>query len=57
MIVFKHESVLGNAPAHKLFEAVGISRTNEGPARKYTDYEVNVDNEAIPENVICTRMI
>jgi len=53
LIVFKHESELGNAPAHKLFGLVTISRTsgNDGPARNYSDYEVFIDNKAVPQGV------
>lgn len=56
LIVFKHDSELGNAPAHKLFELVKIERLNT-PARQFSDYRVDVDLSAIPEGVICQRMI
>ena len=55
LIVFKHDSEFGNAPAHKLFEAVQVKRVND-PPRKYADYEVKVDETKIPEGVTCTRM-
>ncbi len=55
LIVFKHDSEFGNAPAHKLFEAVQVKRLND-PPRKYADYEVKVDDTQIPEGVTCTRM-
>ncbi len=53
LIVFKHDNALGKAPAHKLFEAVTVARTtgSEGPARRYSDYTVNVDAAAIPQGV------
>ncbi|MGY8774525.1 type I-C CRISPR-associated protein Cas7/Csd2 [Spongiibacter tropicus] len=54
LIVFKHENPMGNAPAHKLFEAVSVSRVNgeeDTPARAFTDYAVSVDTAAIPEGV------
>lgn len=59
LIVFKHDSELGNAPAWQLFEAVKVCRKDDGaaPARCYADYQVSVDEEAIPEGVTCTRMI
>jgi len=58
LIVFKHESVLGNAPAHKLFEAVSIKRIDPSvPARKYADYSVSVDTDSLPAGVECIRMI
>lgn len=58
LIVFKHASELGVAPAHKLFECVRVAR-KEGvaPARSYTDYLVDIDEAAIPEGVSVTRMI
>lgn len=56
LIVFKHDSELGCAPAYKLFDAVKIDRDPdvENP-RKYGDYIVTVD-ENLPEGVTCTRM-
>ena len=59
LIVFKHDSELGNAPAWKLFDTVHITRKNtedSAPARAYSDYEVTVDEAAIPEGVTCQRM-
>ena len=57
LIVFKHDSEFGNAPAHKLFEAVQVQRVNpDVPPRKYADYSVEVDETKIPEGVTCTRM-
>lgn len=55
LIVFKHESELGNAPAHKLFDAVQVNR-NEGVVspRAYGDYTVTVGE--MPQGVTCTRM-
>lgn len=57
LIVFKHSGELGDAPAHKLFETVHVTRRSEGVARSYADYEVTVDEAAIPEGVTCTRMV
>ncbi len=44
LIVFKHDSELGNAPAHQLFDLVQVKRKegSEGPARLFSDYEVTV---------------
>lgn len=56
LIVFKHSTELGDAPAYKLFDAVKIKRVNE-PARKFSDYKVEIDQAEIPESVTCTRMI
>ncbi|MFU0831501.1 MAG: Type I-C CRISPR-associated protein Cas7/Csd2 [Oscillospiraceae bacterium] len=58
LIVFRHESELGNAPAYKLFDLVTAERKNKAmPARAYSDYIVTVHNENLPSGVICTRMI
>jgi len=58
LIVFKHDSELGCAPAHKLFESVHVERReNDGsPARSYSDYSVTVDETVLPAGVTCTRM-
>ncbi|MDO4565560.1 MAG: type I-C CRISPR-associated protein Cas7/Csd2 [Clostridia bacterium] len=52
LIIFKHESETGNAPAWKLFDAVKVNRAyGVEVARKYSDYEVTVDEAAVPEGV------
>ncbi|MBG0791333.1 MAG: type I-C CRISPR-associated protein Cas7/Csd2 [Desulfovibrionaceae bacterium] len=52
LYVFKHQDALGNAPAHKLFEAVTVARKDgDGPARSFGDYAVSVDESAIPGSV------
>ncbi len=53
LIVFKHASMLGNAPAHKLFELVEVARTEktDRPARSFADYEVIINRAAVPANV------
>lgn len=52
LIIFEHEKALGNAPAHKLFELVKISKKDPGrPARSYDNYEVNIDSSALPAGV------
>lgn len=57
LIVFKHDSELGCAPAHKLFDLVKTTR-KEGVAtpRCYDDYTVTVDEDALPAGVTCTHM-
>lgn len=56
LIVFKHDSELGNAPSYKLFDAVTVSK-NDGVdvPRCYRDYTVTVD-EHISEGVTCERL-
>lgn len=40
LFVFEHESPLGNAPAHRLFDRIAYQRKDEGkPARSFDDYE------------------
>ena len=56
LIVFKHDSELGNAPAYKLFDAVQVQRNADVIApRSYRDYTVTVA-ETLPEGVTCERM-
>ena len=56
LIVFRHSSELGDAPAYKLFDAVQAKKNVDIP-RSYRDYDVSVDETAIPAGVTCTRMI
>lgn len=53
LLVFKHDSELGNAPAHKLFDLIRVERreNNEKPARLFGDYKVMIDEAGIPEGV------
>ncbi len=53
LVIFKHESALGNAPAHKLFELVNVTRKSDSttPARSYDDYEVTIDYSNLPTGV------
>jgi CRISPR-associated protein Csd2 len=49
LVVFEHDSKLGNFPAHKLFERVKVSRANDPakPARSFEDYVVTIDKNPI----------
>ncbi len=65
LIVFRHEGALGNAPAHKLFERITVSRVvgedlvpvgdlrlhNVPPARAFSDYAIHIDGEGLPSGV------
>lgn len=52
LIVFKHESELGNCPAYQLFEAIDVHCVDGVVVpRSYKDYVVNVDKNAIPKDV------
>ncbi len=58
LVVFKHESIYGNAPAHKLFDLIKVSKKNEDTIpRAYQDYEVFIDKNACPEGVTLTEMV
>ena len=58
LIVFKHDSELGNAPAYQLFERIHVKKKdpNQVP-RAYGDYEVTVDTDHLPQGVTCERKI
>ncbi|WP_300162722.1 type I-C CRISPR-associated protein Cas7/Csd2 [Solidesulfovibrio sp.] len=53
LVVFKHDSALGNAPAQKLFDLVGVARATDpdSPARAFADYAVTVDKAGVPGGV------
>lgn len=56
LIIFKHDSELGNAPAHKLFDLVRITKDLEVIApRSYSDYTVEVDESRLPAGVSIIR--
>jgi len=58
LYVFTHDKKLGNAPAHKLFDLVRpeLKEKDKSP-RKFSDYEVHIDREAIPEGVTLTALV
>ena len=50
LIVFKHDSILGSQPAHKLFERVTVDRVNGesgSPAAAFSDYRININREGL----------
>ena len=59
LIVFKHDSMLGNAPAHKLFDLVKVKRATDiaTPAREFSDYDVEIDKDNVPQGVILEEKI
>lgn len=58
LIVFKHDSKLGNAPSHKLFELVNIAKMDESkPPRAFSDYVVTISREGLPQGVELIEMI
>lgn len=58
LLIFEHDSQLGSAPSHKLFEAVSIKRKSTVEvARSFDDYEITLDQSAIPSGVTLIRRI
>ena len=57
LVIFKHATKLGNAPAHVLFDAVKVVRKEgvEFP-RSFADYEVTIDRDSIPSGVEVIEM-
>ena len=51
LIVFKHDSALGNAPAHILFDKVSVKlKDGVTTPRHYSDYDIIIDKD-MPEGV------
>ncbi len=51
LIIFKHDSELGNAPSHKLFDSVKINKKSEDQVpRSFNDYEIVLPEET-PDGV------
>lgn len=58
LIIFKHESELGNAPSHKLLELVTVqNKSKEKPPRSFADYEVEIKREKLPAGVELIEML
>lgn len=58
LIVFKHDSELGNAPANKLFDLVKIEKKDSNVVpRSFFDYIVTIDTEKLPQGVTIEEMI
>ena len=65
LVIFRHTSALGNAPAPSLFERVATWRVHKGsrhaigematdnwpPARAFSDYAITVDRAGLPDGV------
>ena len=57
LYVFEHDSALGRAPAHELFEKIKLERKDSSiPARSFDDYKVSID-ETMPEGVTLIRKV
>ena len=57
LIVFKHDSVLGNAPANKLFDLVKVEKVCSGAPRSFKDYSITIDRDHVPVNVTIDELI
>ena len=58
LYVFKHESELGNAHAHLLFERIQVKRkTGLDVVRSFDGYDVTVDESAMPAGVSLERRV
>ena len=53
LIIFKHDTALGNAPSHKLFDLVKIEKKKDvAVPRKFADYIVTIPNDSeLPSGV------
>lgn len=57
LIVFKHDSILGNAPADQLFDRVKIKKVTDNVPRSFSDYKVIIDKEKMPAGVEVEELI
>lgn len=58
LYMFKHDSELGNAHAHDLFACIQPKRRNGATvAREFSDYEVLVNDTALPTGVTLQRLV
>lgn len=58
LYIFSHESKLGNAPAHKLFERIQVKLEKEGTVpRQFGDYQVIANEADLPTGVHLTQLI
>lgn len=52
LIIFEHDSLMGNESAQKLFDAVKVERIDKSkPARDFSDYNVTIMKGNIPKGV------
>ncbi len=57
LIVFKHDSMLGNAPANKLFDLVTVTKICDGAPRSFKDYSVTIDRDNVPSGITVEELI
>lgn len=56
LFVFEHESELGSAPAHQLFDLVCVTRDAES-ARSFDDFTIEVQEDEIPSGVTLRTIV
>jgi CRISPR-associated protein Csd2 len=57
LLVFRHASLLGNAPAHRLFDLVRVAKADKDkPARCFDDYVVTVSDN-VPSGIEILDMV
>jgi CRISPR-associated protein Csd2 len=53
LYVFEHESKMGNAPAHELFDRITVKRLDENKsARSFADYKIAINEAGLKEKKI-----
>ena len=58
LYVFEHESSLGNAHAHALFDRVSVQRKSSVEvARSFSDYTISIDETPMPNGVKLIRRL
>ena len=58
LIVFKHDSALGNAPANQLFDLVHVEKKADVDVpRKFGDYVVSIEKEKLPSGVSLEELV
>ena len=58
LFVFKHDSVYGNCPAYKLFEAITVKKKDEVIVpRSFHNYIITVNEKEIPQGVTLERLL
>lgn len=57
LYVFSHESGLGDAPAHTLFERISVPHSTAKAPRAFPDYHVEIDEAGLPAGVTLTRLV
>lgn len=52
LFIFKHDSELGNAPSHKLFDLITHELAEDKVVpRQFSDYKIHVDRDNLPDGV------